>query len=66
MIKILLHYKANINAKDKKNRTVLYSACYRNKLKIINYLLKKNASLNICDRYGQSPIYTACKFGYED
>ena len=52
MIKILLHYKANINAKDKKNRTVLYSACYRNKLKIINYLLKKNASLNICDRYG--------------
>ena len=49
MIKLLLHYGANINARDGKNRTVLYSACYRKLNDIVEYLLKKKARLNICD-----------------
>ena len=59
---ILLHYKANPNAQDKRGRTPLHNS--RN-LETVKFLLKHNADIKIRDRSGLSVIKYHLQFSQD-
>ncbi|QYT04558.1 hypothetical protein H0G86_011460 [Trichoderma simmonsii] len=58
--KRLINARADVNARDKHNRTPLYNAVNGKHTGIIDYLLSKGADPNIADPRFGSPLHRAC------
>ncbi len=55
----------DINIINKKNgRTALHIACLVGNINIVNFLLNNNANINIKTLDKQTPLHTACVWGY--
>lgn len=59
-VKLLLKYKANINATDINSNTPLHYAVNDCKKNIVTYLLKSGANSQSKNRLGVSPLILAC------
>ena len=53
---VLLQYKANINATDKRGRTAIFRAVALGDAKSVDFLIKHGADLRIADKHGVRPI----------
>ena len=60
---ILLNYKIDINARNKKGETALYIATENNNKYVTELLLNYNADVNIKCKYNISPLHNACENG---
>src|SRR5580692_6907793 len=68
MMKLLIKYKADVNAQNKIGRTALHNAvqqCYTQKYSIekVRLLLERGAKPNLVDDKGDSSLHVATKFG---
>ena len=50
---------SSVDIQDIKLRTPLHYAAFANLPKCVNFLLSKNANVNVLDRNGQSPLFSA-------
>jgi ankyrin repeat protein len=57
ILKLLVEYKLDIEAKDKEGNSLLAIAVYENNPEFVNYLLDIKANINSIDNYGQTPIF---------
>ncbi|KAG6586616.1 ankyrin repeat-containing protein [Phytophthora cinnamomi] len=56
LLKMLLHYKADINALSKLRETALIVACRNKRMRAIKLLLKRGAQTDLVDRTGYSAL----------
>ncbi len=61
--KILLSYRANINAKNKYGMTPLLYAIKGKHKAMTEYLINNGANINISNKYGQNPLFWAAYYG---
>ena len=61
--KILLSYRANINAKNKFGMTPLLYAIKGKHKEMTEYLINNGANINISNKYGQNPLFWAAYYG---
>ena len=61
---ILLDAKANVNAKNKLDRTPLYVAATKGRADICAILISRGANVNEQNRVGETPIFRAAQGGY--
>jgi len=66
MIKLLLEFKADINAINYSRRTGLHEACWRNEKDAGLLLLERGADPNTVDRMGNTPLHDAVGFDYRE
>jgi len=58
------HISNNINVKDRQGRTIVHHAAVRPDNQILRTILDfPGVNVNICDKYGQTPLYCAVRFG---
>ena len=58
-IVVLLHYGADINAKDENGLTPLHYAVRRNDQEVVKVLLNEGANVNVKDNDGLTPLHFA-------
>ena len=59
----LKHQGGDFNIPDYDGRTPLHLACCEGHLDAVRYLLENGASVHVTDRYHQTPLDNAEKFG---
>ncbi|URL58269.1 ankyrin repeat domain-containing protein [Luteibacter flocculans] len=62
-VKVLLRYKAPVNATDTQGRTALIAAAAEGHEQIVRALLQANAQPNIADRHGTTALMEAARAG---
>jgi ankyrin len=65
-LKALLERYANANAVDPEGEFVLYKAAYMGNKSAVEALLGGKADVNIQNRKGETPLYTALGWGYSE
>lgn len=63
VVRLLLNYGADVNKSSTRGFTPLYISCpkkHNDYFDIVDELLKKDADVNQCDKYGISPQDGAC------
>lgn len=63
MVKLLLNYRAHVNAADKVGNTPLHYAAQAGDGEIIGLLTAKGAKVNQENKQGVTPLMTAARFG---
>ncbi|CAC5423322.1 unnamed protein product [Mytilus coruscus] len=79
IVELLLDNGAKINQKGRTGQTPIYFACSRGLFDVVNVLLNNNDDVLIrnkykrsplyeawCDKFGTSPLHTACKGAHEE
>lgn len=56
---LLLKHSINLNQKDKNGQTALHYCGLYNTGEIAEFIIKAGANVNICDDYGNQPLWTA-------
>lgn len=66
VVKFLVMYSANIDCQNKQKRTPLHEAASRGNshFYILEYLLKQNANVNMCDNEGKTSLHHASEQGH--
>ena len=58
------HISNNINLKDRQGRTIVHQAAVRADNQILRTILDfPGINVNICDKFGHTPLYMAVRFG---
>ena len=65
-MKYLVENGAQVNAKNKSNRTPLFNAVHTSNASIIKYLIEKGADVNVVDNSGDTPLLYAVSFNRVD
>jgi len=63
LIRILINYKADVNARDTAGRTVLMWAILVNNEDIIDLLIEAGANVNMKDKIGETALMVAARNG---
>lgn len=61
LIALCLEYNVNINARDDQGNTPLYYAACRCNSAITQYLLNKNAGVDLYNKKGETPLHALAK-----
>ncbi|XP_058797496.1 putative ankyrin repeat protein RF_0381 [Phymastichus coffea] len=61
---VLIRHEANVNAKDRHQRTLLYVAVKRNSHELVELLLEHGADINARDESRETVLHLAVRFGY--
>lgn len=54
-----IFYEKGINFKNNNNQTFLHIVVRNNNFKMVEYLIKNNANLDIKDKWGNTPLFDA-------
>lgn len=66
IVKSLISYGADVNARDNERETPLHKTCRYGNNELVKTILSSNKSdLNLRNKEGQIPLYLACKFSHE-
>lgn len=65
-VKFLLENNANVNAKDREQRTALHWAVNSNNSDIVKLLLNYSAEIDAADNNHQTPLFWASTYGHEE
>ncbi|VDI67760.1 Hypothetical predicted protein [Mytilus galloprovincialis] len=66
IVKSLVGYGADVNARDNEEETPLHKACRYGDYELVKTILSSNKSdLNLRNKRGETPLYLACKFRHE-
>ena len=60
----LIHYDANINARNERGATSLFYAAYAGNNNMVGILLGLNAPVNVADNIGRTPLHAAARAGH--
>lgn len=67
IIKLLLDHKANPNIKNPHKVTPLHlAACKKDGLEAVLLLIKAGAKINRADKYGNTPLHIASRYGHKE
>lgn len=67
MIQVLLLNNADPNIKNSHKMTPLHLAvCKKNGLAVVRLLIEAGAKINKADKYGNTPLHIAARYGYQD
>ncbi|KAK8244181.1 hypothetical protein HDK90DRAFT_531290 [Phyllosticta capitalensis] len=66
VVKKLIKYKADLNARNKKDRTPLYYAAYYGNLPMVRLLLKNGAEINVKSKRDETALIAACRKHHEE
>ena len=58
-MKVLVKYKADVNAKDKSGETPLYRASKRGDLDMVKFLVENKADIHAQNKWGGTPLSEA-------
>ena len=64
--RLLLHYRADPNAKDNTSRAPLHAASQRGHVDVVQVLLEHRADPNIRDDYDWTPLHQASQHGHTE
>jgi len=66
VVRRLLRHGCDVDARSERNRTALHMAVWNNRPRIVRLLLGTHCSLNVRDRYGDTPLMLSARRGYPD
>jgi ankyrin repeat protein len=66
LAKLLLEYKADVNAKNQASQTPLYFAARANQIELARFLFAREAKINARDTSGHTPLYEATLRGHKE
>lgn len=66
VVKLLIKYGADVNARQENNMTALNCAIENMHLDVIEHLIKHGANINLCDKYGVTPLHQAIDIEIEE
>ncbi len=66
LAKLLLEYRADVNAKNQASQTPLYFAARANQIELARFLSARGAKINARDTSGHTPLYEATLRGHKE
>ena len=66
MVRRLVRHGCDIDARSERNRTALHMAVWNNRPRIARLLLNAHCSLNVRDRYGDTPLMLSARRGFPE
>ena len=66
MVRRLVRYGCDIDARSERNRTALHMAVWNNRPRIVRFLLRSHCSLNVRDRYGDTALMLSARRGFPE
>lgn len=65
LVKLLIQAGADVDSVNNARQTVLFIACWANKIDMVKILVREGADLNKTDKRGWTPLMMAAHQGYE-
>jgi len=66
VVRRLVRHGCDVDARSERNRTALHMAVWNNRARIVRFLLNSHCSLNVRDRYGDTPLMLSARRGYPE
>lgn len=60
-VRLLVDNGAYLNAQDSSGNSLLIIACCNKNTKLAEILIRGGADVNLCNKYGETPLYSMCK-----